>query len=147
MVNERVHAVGSPRDADDASPFTDEQAPAGELPPGRPDPRAMPCKAAIVAYEPEAHPATLLARAPTFCSNRNIDFLSAHSAAAARDLLARHPDAALVLLDVVMETDDSGLELIKYIREQLCNGQIRVVLRTGQPGQAPEATVIRDYDI
>jgi transcriptional regulator with GAF, ATPase, and Fis domain/CheY-like chemotaxis protein len=101
----------------------------------------------IVDDEQEIHDVTTLALRSVFYSDRTIDFLSAHSAREARALLAKHPDAALVLLDVVMETDDAGLNLIRYIREQLGNGQIRVVLRTGQPGHAPEATVIRDYDI
>ncbi len=54
---------------------------------------------------------------------------------------------ALVLLDVVMETDDAGLNLVRYIRESLGNENVRLVLRTGQPGQAPESTVIRNFDI
>jgi hypothetical protein len=52
-----------------------------------------------------------------------------------------------VLLDVVMETDDAGLILARRIREELSNQIVRVVLRTGQPGQAPEQRVIIEYDI
>ena len=36
-----------------------------------------------------------------------------------------------------METDDAGLRLVKRIREELKNQLVRIVLRTGQPGQAP----------
>ena len=57
------------------------------------------------------------------------------------------PDVAVILLDVVMETDDAGLELVDYIRTQLKNETVRIILRTGQPGQAPERRVIVDYDI
>ena len=129
---------------DDHSPFADE----GEgTPRARRDSKGPPWKVVIVDDEQEVHDVTSLALRNIFYSERDINFLSAHSARAARDLLALHPDAALVLLDVVMETDDAGLGLIKYIREHLGNEAIRVVLRTGQPGQAPEATVIRDYDI
>ena len=53
----------------------------------------------------------------------------------------------LVLLDVVMESNHAGLDLVKTIRSDLKNHQIRLILRTGQPGEAPEEHVIRDYDI
>jgi signal transduction histidine kinase len=57
------------------------------------------------------------------------------------------PDIAVILLDVVMETDDAGLKLVDFIRTQLKNEAVRIILRTGQPGQAPERQVIVDYDI
>ena len=58
-----------------------------------------------------------------------------------------HPDVAVVLLDVIMETDTAGLDLVEFIREDLKNETVRIILRTGQPGQAPERRVIVDYDI
>lgn len=61
--------------------------------------------------------------------------------------MAEHRDVALILLDVVMEQEDSGLEVARYVREELQNHYTRIVLRTGQPGQAPEEMVIRTYDI
>jgi CheY-like chemotaxis protein len=76
-----------------------------------------------------------------------LEFLSAHSGRQARDILREHGDIAVVLLDVVMETDNAGLELAVYIREELKNSNLRIILRTGQPGQAPERRVIVDYDI
>jgi transcriptional regulator with GAF, ATPase, and Fis domain len=104
-------------------------------------------KIAIVDDEQEVHDVTLLALDGVEFSDRGLTFISAHSARAARDVLAAHSDIAVVLLDVVMETEDAGLALVKFIRESLHNENVRVVLRTGQPGQAPESTVIRDYDI
>ena len=61
--------------------------------------------------------------------------------------MREHPDIAAVLLDVIMETDVAGLELVEYIRNELKNETVRIILRTGQPGQAPERRVIVDYDI
>jgi transcriptional regulator with GAF, ATPase, and Fis domain len=104
-------------------------------------------KIAIVDDEQEVHDVTLLALRSVSFSERSLQFLSARSAAEARSLLREHQDVALVLLDVVMETEDAGLSLIRYIRESLGNSSVRVVLRTGQPGQAPEATIIRNFDI
>src|SRR6188472_1976595 len=54
---------------------------------------------------------------------------------------------AVVLLDVVMESEGAGLELVEYIRNEIKNETVRIILRTGQPGQAPERRVIVDYDI
>ena len=76
-----------------------------------------------------------------------LQFISAYSAAEARDILSKNNGIALILLDVVMETDDAGLVLVRYIREQLQNQLVRIILRTGQPGQAPEHRIVLDYDI
>ncbi len=78
---------------------------------------------------------------------RNMTFLSAYSGEEARRLIAEHPDTAVILLDVVMETDHAGLDVVRYIREELQNAIVRIILRTGQPGQAPEKKVIIEYDI
>src|SRR5258708_30213566 len=61
--------------------------------------------------------------------------------------MRRHPDVAVVLLDVIMDTDTAGLGLVEFIRKDLKNETVRIILRTGQPGQAPERRVIVDYDI
>ena len=77
----------------------------------------------------------------------SLDFFSAFSGEEARQLVDQHPDAAILLLDVVMESDDAGLKVARYIREEADNHYTRIILRTGQPGQAPERTVIVNYDI
>jgi transcriptional regulator with GAF, ATPase, and Fis domain len=107
----------------------------------------MPWKIIVVDDEEEVHEVTRLALGDLTYSGRRLCFFSARSAAEARQLLTTYPDAALVLLDVVMESDDAGLRVVQWIRRELGNRFVRVVLRTGQPGQAPEARVIRDYDI
>jgi sigma-B regulation protein RsbU (phosphoserine phosphatase) len=76
-----------------------------------------------------------------------LTFLNAYSGQEARQLIRAHPDVALIFLDVVMETDDAGLRVVQYIREELDNHLARIILHTGQPGQAPEGRVIVDYDI
>jgi PAS domain S-box-containing protein len=101
----------------------------------------------IVDDDPEVHAITKLALRNFRFNDRGIQFLDAHSAAEARDILDTEPAVALVLLDVVMETEDAGLRLVQYIRQDLQNRKVRIVLRTGQPGQAPEQDVIVAYDI
>jgi response regulator RpfG family c-di-GMP phosphodiesterase len=108
---------------------------------------AVPWKTLIVDDERGVHDVTRLVLAGFRFENRPLAFLSAFSAREARDVLRLNPDIAVMLLDVVMETDQAGLEIVRYVREELGNHFIRIVLRTGQPGQAPEHDVIMNYDI
>ena len=101
----------------------------------------------IVDDEPDIHKATLLALNGVAIEGRQLEFIHAYSAVEARKLLAENDDLAVVLLDVVMESDDAGLQLVRYLREDLANSTLRVILRTGQPGYAPEIETIRSYDI
>jgi diguanylate cyclase len=102
----------------------------------------------IVDDEPDVHRATQLALNNIQFENRKLTFLSAYSGKEAKELLTiAHSDAALILLDVVMETNDAGLKVVQYIREELKNQQVRIILRTGHPGEAPEESVILNYDI
>jgi response regulator RpfG family c-di-GMP phosphodiesterase len=101
----------------------------------------------IVDDDPEVHAITRVVLGDVVFEQRSIRFLSAYSAAEAQGVLAATNDIAAILLDVVMETDDAGLRLVRYIRHDLQNQQVRIILRTGQPGQAPEREVIVNYDI
>lgn len=104
-------------------------------------------KILVVDDEQDVHEVTnLVLRSMTF-KNRRLKLFDCYSAAEARDMLVRHPDTALILLDVVMETDDAGLRLVKKIREEMGMTLVQIVLRTGQPGYAPEAEVVQKYEI
>ena len=106
-----------------------------------------PWKVMIIDDEEVVHSVSQMVLNKLSYNERGIKILQGYSAADGRRLLAKHPDTAVLLLDVVMETDNAGLELVKYIREVLKNPFVRIVLRTGQPGQAPEHEVISKYDI
>ena len=117
----------------------DEEVPAQDAAPG--------WKLLIVDDEPEMHGVTRMALSGLRFAGRGLQFLSAHSGSEACQMLAADPDIAVVLLDVVMESEDAGLKVVRYVRETLGNHALRIVLRTGQAGQAPERHVILDYDI
>lgn len=104
-------------------------------------------KILIVDDEKEVHAVTRLALMDVTFEGAGLEFLSAHSIAEAKAQIDQHHDLALVLLDVVMETDDAGLQVANYIRQEKRNQQVRIILRTGQPGQAPERAVVLNYDI
>ncbi len=119
-------------------------APEPEKRPANPE---LPWRILIADDEEEVHAVTTVALADVVFKGRPIEFLHAHSALEARQILEANSDVAIILLDVVMEADDAGLRLVREIREQLGNKRLRIVLRTGQPGQAPEREVIIDHDI
>ncbi|MEZ4870296.1 MAG: ATP-binding protein [Caldilineaceae bacterium] len=106
-----------------------------------------PWKILIVDDEPEVHQVTKLALQKFTYSERGLHFLSAFSAQQAGRLLQKHSDMAVIFLDVVMEDHQAGLALVRYIREELNNKTVRIILRTGQPGEVPEESIIRRYDI
>ncbi|MEG4006407.1 ATP-binding protein [Microcoleus sp. Pol11C1] len=104
-------------------------------------------KILIVDDESQVHTATDIALRKFVYENKSLKFISAYSAKEAKQLIQEHPDVAIILLDVIMETDDAGLEFVKYVRQVLGNQLVRIILRTGQPGQVPEKSVIINYDI
>lgn len=101
----------------------------------------------IVDDDEDVHSATVFALGTLEMQNRTLEFVHAYSGAQARQLLESEPHIAVILLDVVMEQEDAGLQLVRYIRENLKLADVRIILRTGQPGYAPEIDAIRDFDI
>lgn len=106
-----------------------------------------PWKIIIADDEEEVHIMTKMVMRKFQYQDRPMELLTAYSGEQTKQLMREHDDIAIVLLDVVMEHENSGLEVVKYIREILKNPFVRIILRTGQPGQAPQDDVIRNYDI
>ena len=97
--------------------------------------------------EREVHRLTSIVLDEFVFEGKGLTCLSAYSGEEAKDLIRDHPDTALILLDVVMETDHAGLDVVRYVRETLGNHIVQIVLRTGQAGQAPQQEVIAEYEI
>jgi diguanylate cyclase (GGDEF)-like protein len=135
--------VGKKASEDDELIFSDE----GEQAPAQRSANRVPWRILIVDDDPDVHTTTTFALRGTEILGNPLTFLHADSAAQARELLSRDRDIAVILLDVVMEEEDSGLKLVRKIREEFGMGETRIILRTGQPGYAPEMDAIRDYDI
>ena len=112
-----------------------------------PSPVTRPWPVLVVDDDEEIHAVTRIALANFRFRGRPLALESCYSAREAFDFLSRRRDIACVLLDVVMEDEQAGLNLVRRIREELGNHQLRIVLRTGQPGYAPEIEVIQSYDI
>src|SRR5260221_13106244 len=111
------------------------------------DSSARKWKIAVIDDDQAVHEGTRFALSDYNLHGATLEILSAYSAVEGRTLMRDNPDIAAVLLDVIMETDVAGLELVEYIRNEIKNETVRIILRTGQPGQAPERRVIVQYDI
>jgi CheY-like chemotaxis protein len=101
----------------------------------------------IVDDEPDIHTVTRLTLKGLVKKCGPTEFLSASSGKEALKMLEQYPDIGLILLDVVMETDTAGLDVCRAIRNDIGNALVRILLRTGQPGVAPEQQTIDTYDI
>lgn len=127
---------------DDALTFADEDDSA-------PSPQniSTPWPILVVDDEPDVHQLTSLQLTGFLFQGRPVQLVHAYSSKAAKAALAKNPGLAVILLDVVMETDDAGLRLVRHIRDELGMTAVRIILRTGQPGAAPESYVVTNYDI
>ncbi len=120
--------------------FNDETSePKGEITSG--------WKVLIVDDEPEIHQVTHLVLNRFQFRNQSIQILDAHSAEEARQLFENEKDIAVAFVDVIMESDKAGLELVEFVRNKLCNQDVRIIIRTGQPGVIQEQTTVTNYDI
>jgi diguanylate cyclase (GGDEF)-like protein len=106
-----------------------------------------PWKVLVVDDDDEVHDVTRFVLHDLRIFGRPLNLLYAHSAHQARAVLRQHPDTAVALLDVVMETERAGLDLVGYLRDELGLAECRIILRTGEPGYAPELSVMNEYDI
>lgn len=110
-------------------------------------PNNEPWKVLLVDDDQQMHQVTQLALTGFHFQGRRLSLISAYSGEEAKEICKKEDDIALALVDVVMETEYAGLELVRYLREDCNNKLIRLVLRTGQAGQAPEDRVIQEYEI
>ncbi|WP_455755601.1 EAL domain-containing protein [Sulfurimonas sp.] len=100
----------------------------------------------VVDDDKEVHSFTKLALHDFVFNDKKLKFTSAYSAKDAIEIIEKKK-FAIILLDVVMESSDAGLKVVDYIRHDIKNSLVRIIIRTGQPGQAPERFVIDHYDI
>jgi CheY-like chemotaxis protein len=113
----------------------------------RPKADGDPWKILVVDDEEEVHGVTRLALVDFRVHGRPVALLHAYTGRDAVRLMREQHDVAMILMDVVMETEHAGLDAVEAIRKQLGNTRVRIVLRTGQPGQAPESEVVSRFDI
>ena len=106
-----------------------------------------PWKVMIVDDDDVVHQVSLMVLSDYKFEGRPVEVIQAYSGDVCRKLMKEHPDTAVLLLDVIMETESAGLDTVKYVREVLNNHAVRIIIRTGQPGQLLGKDMINEYDI
>ena len=101
----------------------------------------------IVDDDPAVHEATKYALLGFSFWDKQIKWFDAYSAEEGKRIVQNEDEMALMFLDVVMETDNAGLAYAKWFRDEVISPATRIILRTGQPGQAPEKEIIVNYDL
>ncbi len=104
-------------------------------------------KLLVVDDDEDVHGVTRMALQDFSLAGGSLDLLHAYSGEESVQIMRERTDIAVILMDAIMETDDAGLEAVRIIREELGNQLVRIILRTGQPGQVPERQVITQYNI
>lgn len=125
---------------DDLIVFSDDDAPAAAG-------AGAPWVVLVVDDEPGVHEVSALVLAELALDGRRVELLHAQTAAQAAQILAQRDDVAVVLLDVVMETETAGLDLVERIRRESRSPRARIVIRTGQAGRLSEYEVLRQHDV
>jgi CheY-like chemotaxis protein len=101
----------------------------------------------VVDDDDDVHRITDIALRSFSYREAGAEVFRARSAQEALEVIKSVPGIGVVLLDVVMESSEAGLDACRAIREEVGNHHVRILLRTGQPGKAPEARVVDQYDI
>lgn len=95
----------------------------------------------------EVHRVTKLMLRDFIFKDYGLEIIDSYTGQETIKMLEEHNDIAVIFLDVVMESSHAGLDVVRIIREDMKNEMTRIILRTGQPGEAPEQSIMRDYDI
>lgn len=106
-----------------------------------------PWKVMVIDDDDVIHSLTHLVLEDFSYKGRKLEIIDGYSGEQACQLLTQHPDTAVLLLDVIMETDTAGLEVVDYARKNLGNKLLRIILRTGQAGQGVEEEIVKQYEI
>lgn len=134
------HAPGA--EDDELFSFLDESAES------EPHPKnTEPWTLLIVDDEPQVHEATTLALRRVCVADRPLNFLHAHSAEEAQEVIASTAGIDLVLLDVVMETRDAGLRLVETLRGPMLRNDLKILIRSGQPGGEQEQDLTHRFAV
>ena len=106
-----------------------------------------PLKVLIVDDDVEVHQLSQIVLRDFLYEGVSLEIISAYSAGEAKDIFKSTNNISIVVLDIVMESETAGLDLVRYVRSELKNEAVRIIIRTGDPGYAPEESVVYSYHI
>lgn len=101
----------------------------------------------IVDDDPNGHVMPQRALNELTFRRRKVEVIDAFSTGEALKKLEENADIAVAVVDIILQTEDEGLRLVRTIREEMGNRLIRIILRSGEERKFPESRLIIDYDI
>jgi len=102
-------------------------------------------KILVVDDDDGVHQATRITLQNVMISGRKLQLFDVSSGSAAVEFLKKIQDIDLVLLDMVMERHDAGLEVAHWLREVAGRHDTPIiVLRTGQPGLLNDDVLLKN---
>ncbi len=104
-------------------------------------------KVLVVDDDPDVVEVTAMVFDGLIVEGRPVEVLRANSAQSAIDAFTADPDIEAAYIDVVMETDHAGLDVIRYVRDVLSNHNTQLIVRTGNPGLAAWEEIVKHLDI
>ena len=104
-------------------------------------------KVLVVDDEPDVVEVTAMVFDGLEVEGRPVEVLRAYSAQAAIDAFTAQPDIAAAYIDVVMETEHAGLDVVRHVRDVLTNRHTRLIIRTGNPGLAAREEIVKHLDV
>ncbi|MDQ8022124.1 MAG: response regulator [Moraxellaceae bacterium] len=123
--------------------FTDDDEPADDEAAAE----VQPWIVMVVDDDPSVHEVTSLSLRSARIGGRPVELLHAYSAGEALEMIRARDKLHMLLLDVVMETQTAGLNLVRNLRDEARRRDLKIVLRTGQPGRFSEQRVRENYAI
>ena len=107
----------------------------------------QPWKILVVDDEIGLHDVSRLVLRKMQYAGHPVELISAYSAVEAEEIIKITPNIAVAIVDVVMENDQAGLELVKVMRNHYKMSKVRIILRTGNPGMAPQREIVKHFEI
>jgi CheY-like chemotaxis protein len=104
-------------------------------------------KVLIIDDDPNIHLVTKMALEYIVFEQRGIELISAFNTTEARQMIAFHKDIAIIFLEVALESENAGFELVHFIRKDIQNTAVRIILRVRQSSAMPENSVVENMDI
>jgi len=103
-------------------------------------------KVLVVDCRLSVHKATGLLLDNMSFAGKKFEIIESYSLGESKEVLLSDSNIALVLMDVEVGGENIGLDLIDFIRKDLRNEKIRIVLRTGYPNFSVEE-IVEKYHI
>lgn len=104
-------------------------------------------KVLVIDDEKAIHDTTAMALKGLSFNGKSLSMLHAYSRDTAKKIIQKNLNIALILLDIALETQEAGFDLIHWIRKEQKNTCVQIVIHTGNSDIFIEQDIVETYDI